>query len=1515
MSINNETRMDIPRDYLFQAADRARECASEAARERVLISQAVALAVRDLIETKTQLTTEPGRSADSKYVDLLDICDFKVNNWHVEVRVITNAKELALYVPTMPLMVGLLSDFYLCVAVDQSLASAELLGYATRSNLGGAELTSNALFAILPHDELKPFDALLQTLAEAQSVPREELRVYDEWQARADRIVRALQDALAKEEVFDESQAVRLAAKLHDDVLRVYGTKLPLTGLEPLFHQLFQRFGIEQPVPLHPGSPVVFDNPAEVRQEAASESTQHEFFTDKLEVRQRVGLYRHLLKEDEANARHRRTKRVLDVASAGQHQTPTRRQRQIREVNQQRADASIRTSSPSARDVAEFEGSTFEDVITMIPNLDLETRPPIDMNTLIAKLRPGIVVRGPLFPEPVQVITILPVGEAVKLIGKGANTNQVYEPILNHQQLSLLQFESEAASFDGDPQRFRLGIEALRLGLAYEYDPYFSLSIARVDPLPHQLEAVYDYFLKLPRIRFLLADDPGAGKTIMAGLLLKELKIRGLVKRTLIITPASLSFQWQREMKDKFREDFDIVRGDVLRANYGSNPFQEKNQVISSVSWVSVIDDAKDSLLRSHWDLIIVDEAHKMSAYSSDKKTLAYQLGEQLSTMTDHYLLMTATPHKGDPKNFCLFLELLDRDVYGDVKSLEEAMLRNSAPFYLRRTKEALITFPDTETGKSKKIFTKRNVETIGFQVNAEELDFYNELTDYVEDQSLKASHDDSARGRALSFTMAMLQRRFASSVYAVRRSLQRMQEKRQRVLDDPAGYRLEQMNKKLPRDFDDLPESEQQTIINELEEVVASVDPAALREEIQRLKTLIAQAMELEKREVESKLVKLREEVVKAGILENPDMKLLIFTEHKDTLDYLVEKLRSWGLSVTQIHGGMHVGDRDTPGTRIYSEREFRENCQVMVATEAAGEGINLQFCWFMINYDIPWNPVRLDQRMGRIHRYGQDKDCLIFNFVSVNTREGRVLTKLLDRLKEIRSELGTDHVFDVIGEVFPSNLLEKMFRDMYAHNLTEEAIKARIVEEVDPERFRKITHSTLEGLAKRELNISALVGKSTEARERRLVPEVIEDFFVKAGPLVGVTAKETKGESHIYRLGRIPRALQTIGEQLEPRFGKLGREYKQIVFDKEELKKDATSEWVTPGHPLFEAVREDVAKVVREDIVNGSVFYDINTERPHRLDVFTASIRDGRGKNLHRRLFAVQVEADGSMLIKQPTIFLDLALAPKGTPAPNVGQIPDKSMSEQILIEKALNPFLNETAAEREHETETIAKHIEISLNVLIDRQNRRYAELTEQQERGDTSSPVAANLKQTLDRLDDLNRRLDERRKELAQERQCTIGDIGFVGSAWVLPHPDRDLPSIAPMVSDKEIERIAVQAVIAYEQALGWEVESVESESRGFDLISRKPHPEDPKTAVDVRFIEVKGRAGVGEVPLSNNEFKTAVRLKKDYWLYVVFNCGSTPQIHKVQNPAKLGWEPVKVIEHYHVGASQILEASI
>ncbi len=1143
----------------------------------------------------------------------------------------------------------------------------------------------------------------------------------------------------------------------------------------------------------------------------------------------------------------------------------------------------------------------------------------------VDQLKPGIVLRGSIFSEPVKVLTVMPIGKSIKLIGQGLNTNQVHQPILTIKQLAELESTPEQELFDGNADKFRHAIEAMRLGLAYEYDPFFALTVARVDPLPHQLEAVYDYFLKQPRIRFLLADDPGAGKTVMAGLLLKELKARGLAKRILIVTPANLTFQWQREMKDKFREDFEVVRGDILRANYGSNPWQDKNQVVTSISWVSRVDDAKESLLRSHWDLVIVDEAHKMSAYSSDKRTLAYQLGERLSKMTDHYLLMTATPHKGDPNNFCLFLELLDRDVYGDVSSLEEAMKRQSAPFYLRRTKEALVTFPDPETGEVKKLFTRRIVQTADFQINSDELDFYDLLTRYVEEQSIKASLDNSIRGRALGFTMAMLQRRFASSIYAVRRSLERMSEKRLRILENPQAYRQELIDKKLPDDFEELDESDREKILIDLENVVASVDPIALQDEIRTLNKLVGLAKDLESREIESKLQRLKQLLAKEGFFTDPKMKLLIFTEHKDTLDFLagdgknerpLGKLKEWGLSVTQIHGGMKVGDRNMPNSRIYAEREFKENCQILVATEAAGEGINLQFCWLMINYDIPWNPVRLEQRMGRIHRYGQEKDCLIFNFVSTNTREGSVFWKLFERIGKIEADLDperTGKVFNVLGDVFPANQIEKMLRDMYARNLTEDVIKDRIVDQVDSDRFRRITKSALEGLAKRELNLSTLNGRRAESKEKRLVPEVIENFFIAAAPIVGINPKEITRGQKIYRIGRVPRHLWATGDEQEGRFGKLGREYKQITFDKATLDTDPTVEWVTPGHPLFECVRQEVLNQTKSDLEQGAVFYDLHRTQAARLDIYLVTIQDGCNRKLHERIYVVQVQIDGSLSVRQPTIFLDLVPAKAEVEIPERSNLPDSAQVEQHLIEDELNKFLAEVQEERSRETETIANHMEISLLAIIDRLQCQYGELFEKKESGSEETGLDGRLKQAEDRLDELNERLERRRKELQQERHCTIAAIESKGSAWVLPHPDRYAPDIAPMVSDAEIEQIAINAAIAYEESQGWQVESVESENRGFDLISRKSNPDNTLSTVAVKFIEVKGRSHVGQVALTTNEYRTAERLKQDYWLYVVFNCALQPEIHPIQDPARLDWEAFVKVEHYHVNAAQILEA--
>jgi len=1130
----------------------------------------------------------------------------------------------------------------------------------------------------------------------------------------------------------------------------------------------------------------------------------------------------------------------------------------------------------------------------------------LDIEKFSLKLKPSVIIRGPMFPEPIEIVLIEPLNNSIKIIGRGIDSNSFYQPVLSEKDLHNLIIGPDKENFSGNGKKFQLAIEALRLGIAYEFDPYFSLSIARIDPLPHQLEAVYDYFLKLPRIRFLLADDPGAGKTIMAGLLIKELKIRGLIKRILLVTPANLTFQWQREMSEKFRETFHVIRGDVLRSTYGVNPWLDKDQVVTSVSWISHIEDARESLLKSNWDLIIVDEAHKMSASNPEKKTKIYQMGEKLSEITDHFLLMTATPHKGDKEHFRMFLSLLDKDVYGNINSIEEALRTHEAPFYLRRVKEALVTFPDEETGKSTSLFTHRDVRTVEFQIDEDEYEFYQKLTRFVEQQSVKAAQEDSNRARAVGFTMAMLQRRFASSVFAVRRSLERMRDKREEILKDPEAYRKKQIERRLPDDIDEWTEEDREKKVSELEEQVISYNPVHLQHEIKELGYLVKEAKDLESREIETKLLKLRSTLIKQGIFKDPKMKLLIFTEHKDTLTYLIEKLQQWGLRVTAIHGGMKIGSRNDPGTRLYAEREFREDCQVLIATEAAGEGINLQFCWYMINYDIPWNPVRLEQRMGRVHRYGQINDCLILNYVATNTREGRVFQKLFERIQQIESDLDekrTGKVFNVLGDVIPPNMIEQMLREMYAKTLEEKDLLDRIVENVDLEHIKRISNSALEGLAKRDLNLSVIVGKRSEAKERRLVPEVIRDFFVDAAPYAGLSAKTNKKEEGLLRIGKVPKSLRDIGEIQEPQFGVLGREYKDIVFDKKILEKNPQVEWVTPGHPLFEALRTVTLKQSVEDLVNGAIFYDLHRDSPAALDVFSAIIRDGRGNVVHRRLFVTEQSLQGKM-VRQPMVFLDLI------PAENVENVPDISFApvkemEQYVIEHSLTPFLQEVLIEREREVKIISTHIELSLSALITRQNEMLFKLVERQGEGDSDSLIPANIQQTSDRIDDLNRRLDRRRKELEQERSCTIGDIIHHGRALVLPNPAGNDPAYAGFKRDDAVERIAIQKAIEYEESQGWVAESVEDQNRGFDIISRKMHFEDPKTAAQVRFIEVKGRASGTDVLLSTNEYRTAERLGNEYWLYVVYDCATEPQLHRVQNPARMKWEPIVKIEHYYI----------
>jgi len=752
----------------------------------------------------------------------------------------------------------------------------------------------------------------------------------------------------------------------------------------------------------------------------------------------------------------------------------------------------------------------------------------------------GEILSGALFSEPMRVVTVAPVNSDTWELGLvGIQTNIFRSVPLSRAEIERLKVEHSSSSYGGDCDLLRLGLQAYSLGIAYEFDPYFGLSISRVDPLPHQLEAVYDYLLKLARVRFLLADDAGAGKTIMAGLLLRELKLRGLGQRTLIVCPANLTFQWQRELREKFDEQFIVLKGDAIREQFGINQWLQNRQVITSLD-LAKRETILPGLQQVHWDVVIVDEAHRMSWSPPARKTARYALGELLRDHSDHILLLTATPHKGDPEHFSRFLQLLDQDAYADVKSVRQAIEQRSAPFYLRRTKEAMVYFPERQpdgSWKARKLFTKRDTRTADFTIDDEELRLYRDVTAFVKDQSRKAAaKGDDPRARAVGFLMALYQRRLASSAYAMRHSL----ENRARRLMENLK-RAQEIALTAPRDLpteeelEEMEEAERERLEGVLAAISVAQNPAQVRGEVARLEELAGQAKRLEEAEGEAKLAKLRAVLREQGFFDKPDERLLIFTEFKDTLDYLVDKLGNWGFRVGFIHGGMSIGSRDEKGSRLYVEQQFREGTiQILVATEAAGEGINLQCCHVMFNYDIPWNPNRLEQRMGRIHRYGQLHDCLIFNFVATNTVEGRILDKLHERLQEIRNALDDDAVFNVVGEVLPAAHIERVLRDYYAGNLGDEDLEERLLSPVSEERFRAICQNALEGLASKQLNLAMLVERRARAQERRVVPETDRALHCAGRAARAVRAEAARRPAAHFRSGCDAARAQALRKQL---------------------------------------------------------------------------------------------------------------------------------------------------------------------------------------------------------------------------------------------------------------------------------------------------------------------------------------------------------------------------------------------
>lgn len=1123
----------------------------------------------------------------------------------------------------------------------------------------------------------------------------------------------------------------------------------------------------------------------------------------------------------------------------------------------------------------------------------------------------GQVVTGAAFSEPMRVETIRESGSDTWVVGLSGLTSERFRKVtLTGSDIAQLQIQKPLFSYRGDGQILRIGVQAYSLGIAYEFAPYFGLSISRVDPLPHQLEAVYDYLLKSARVRFLLADDAGAGKTIMAGLLIRELKLRGLADRVLIICPANLTFQWQRELKEKFEEKFTVLKGDQIREQFGINQWLETPQVITSLD-LAKRENILPGLKQVRWDLVIVDEAHRMSWTPPSRKTARYALGELLRDSSDHLLLLTATPHKGDPTNFSLFLQLLDEDAYADVKSIREAMERRRAPFYLRRTKEAMVYFPQRKpdgTWEAQKIFTKRIPKTMDFHIDGAEDELYREVTAFVKSQSHRAAaNGDDPRARAIRFLMALYQRRLASSTYALRRSL----ENRARRLNESLK-RAQEMARFAPPDLPDMEELEEMedSERERLEDMIAAVslarNPEQVKEEVAELNVLVEHAIRVEDANCEAKLTKLHDLLKQQGFFDNPQQRLLIFTEFKDTLDYLVRKLKEWGFTVGTIHGGMHIGSRDEPGTRLYSEQQFREGTiQVLVATEAAGEGINLQCCNILFNYDIPWNPNRLEQRMGRIHRYGQIHDCFIFNFVATNTIEGQVLQKLHEKLQEIRDALDNDSVFNVVGEILPPNEVERILRDYYAGKIGNADLEERLLRNVEEKHFRDICENALEGLATKKLNLEMLIERRARAQERRVVPETIARFIKDAAPLVPLTLKTFVTLPYTFEPTATPPALRLYDKQPDWKGQPIAARYPRFSTDRD-IADQNNLEWVTPGHPLFESLRRHAVAESREALGEGACFYSIEVNAPQRVDFFRARVVDGLGHIVHERLFAVEIDSNGTTRLSGPTVLGNLQPAENAELPAGLISAPEPS---GWLHETCLLPFLEDVRAERIAEVERVAAHIEMSLTELLAKEDAAIGRWEEEAERG--VEGAAGNLKQAEDRHSILLGRREARRRDMAQQKSLTLQAVDRLTSIIILPHPDRDRPEFANLRPDPETEAAAMRVAMEYEQSQGRTVQDVSEKNLGYDLTSIDSN------SGELRLIEVKGiGAHSGTVCLTPNEKRVAEDRPDCYWLYVVTNCKEdSPTLNEpILNPAKMPWNEVKKIDHYYLTLTAINVAS-
>jgi len=1081
------------------------------------------------------------------------------------------------------------------------------------------------------------------------------------------------------------------------------------------------------------------------------------------------------------------------------------------------------------------------------------------------------ILIGPFWKERVRVISCRLLSEGmIKLEAVGVDTNNFYDPVLSEADISLIEVVEEGAlQFSGDGEGFFLFTEAHRIRNAFQFDPLYAVNVSQIDPLPHQIDAVYYHTLLNPRIRFLLADDPGAGKTIMAGLIIKELKYRGLVKRILIVAPGHLKYQWLREMKEKFQEKFIIVDRNVMDSTWGQNIFDERDQIITSIDFAKQ-EDIMYALKGTCWDLVIVDEAHKMSAYKYGEKiskTARYKFGELISEITNFLLFLTATPHRGDPENFRLFLDLLEPGFFSDVEMLSQSIRDKDNPLFLRRLKEDMTDFDKAP------LFPPRHVHTMKFNLSDDEKELYNAVTKYVETHFNKALQKEK---RNVTFAMVILQRRLASSVRAIRKSLERRRKRLQDLYD-----RGELFAKELnytENYLEDLEEIERWKKEEELLEKLTSAGSLEeLKEEIDVLDELIELAKIAEKKEIETKLNELKR-VIEDKNLKGSNTKLLIFTESRDTLEYLLEKLNIWGYQTTKIHGGMNMDQR------IQAEKDFFNESQICVATEAAGEGINLQFCSFMVNYDIPWNPNRLEQRMGRIHRYGQQHEVYIYNLVAKDTREGKILIKLFEKLDRMKEQMGSDRVFDVIGDVWGTDKnLSDLIIDAISNQRTMEEILSDFDRIPDEEAIQKIRDATMETLSTHHIDLHRIIGEQRKAKESRLVPEYIEAYFIRAAEIWELNIQ--KRTDDFYRIDSVPFEVRNRSVSFKNQFGEIQNKYSKVSFDKQHAFK-GQGEFIAMGHPLLEGIIEANFGRFANTARNGAVFVDPAGQKDGVLWILKTEIKDGNNQIAGQRLFGVFQSRENEIQFVNPGILWDLKPMPAETRYPALSNINQDEIVAYVINE-GLSNYKQEIFKRRQHDADIKEKYGLRSLNSLIAKSEEKLAEYATKKMLGE--KVVEATVQREKKKREDLEKKRINLQNQIKAEIHLLSSEPKIICAARVIPET-----TIRPELhSSKEIELVGMRVAMDFEKKQGRLPEDVSDRNLGYDIFSSGEN--------EFRYIEVKARAEEGNVLLTPNEWLMAQRLGNEYWLYIITKASSgNPELYTIVNPAsKL--EPNQVID--------------